>query len=148
MTSTNITDLKDKASQFGESTMWSQPHVGPCYLEQPAGVFSSETNTGAQATCPATQERLLVRRTCIALGLSASRQGPPSVAAPRRHLCASGSPAGPSEGCTVVGRPGRCRKTEAMEDRWSVLPRFSHLDLAAAGVGPGSEELEVPLYQA
>ena len=90
-----------------------------------------------------------MRRTCSALALTASRLGLPSVAAPRRHLYASGSPAGSSEGCTEVGRPGRFRRTEAMEERWSVLPRFSHPDigLAAAGVGPGSEQLEVPLHQ-
>ena len=88
-----------------------------------------------------------MRRTSSAVGLSASRLGPPSVAAPRRHLYASGSPTGSSAGCTEVGRPGRCRRTEAMEERWSVLLRFSHFDigLAAAGVGPGSEELEAPL---
>ena len=34
-----------------------------------------------------------------------------------------------------------------MGERWSVLLRFSHRDLAAAGVGPGSEEFEMPLYQ-
>ena len=144
---TSLMDLKDRFSQCGETIMWSQPHVGPCDRERPAGVFSSETNTGAQATCPAPQERLLVRRTCSALGLSASRLGPPSVAAPRRHLCTRGSPAGSSEGCTEVGRPGRCRRTEAMEERWSVLTRFSLPGLTAAGVGPGSEELEMPLQQ-
>ena len=90
-----------------------------------------------------------MRKTCSAVGLSASRLGPPSVAAPRRHLYASGSPAGSSEGCTEVGRPGRFRRMEAMEERWSVLLRFSHPDigLAATEVGPGSEELEVPLNQ-
>ena len=127
--------------------MWSQPHVAPCHLEQPAGVFSIKDVYCAQAACPAPQERLLARRTSRVLGLFASRLGPPSAAEPRRHLCASGSPALSSEGCTEVGRPGRCRRTEAMEERWSVLLRLSHRDLAAAGVGPGSEELEGPLYQ-